>query len=296
MSDKTLFVSDLDGTLLDNNCKVSEETAAVLNHLIETHNIMFTVATARTPATVMPLLEKVNVKIPMVVMTGAALWNGFTGSYSNLNPISDEVLDSILEIARSQGFNPFVYTMTGNSLSVYHSEVLSPVEAEFVKERDRSPYKKFHFTDAHPSGAPLLIFATCEYPRLKAAYERIMSLVECEAVCYHDIYNIGNADGLDSVQSISDLLRRMSECGYTVDNVPWARIEILDDARGVPHVVLADDDARALSEALRGVQRDVPTASDAGAQPWEGARWRWHISLSHDGPVASAVAILVVRR
>ena len=83
---------------------------------------------------------------------------------------------------------------------------------------------------------------------------------------------------------------------YTVDNVPWARIEILDDARGVPHVVLADDDARALSEALRGVQRDVPVASDAGAQPWEGTRWRWHISLSHDGPVASAVAILVVRR
>lgn len=82
---------------------------------------------------------------------------------------------------------------------------------------------------------------------------------------------------------------------YTVDNVPWARIEILDDARGVPHVVLADDDARALSEALRGVQRDVPTASDAGVQPGEGARWRWHISLSHDGPVASAVAILVVR-
>lgn len=83
---------------------------------------------------------------------------------------------------------------------------------------------------------------------------------------------------------------------YTVDNVPWARIEILDDARGVPHVVLADDDARALSEALRGVQRDVPTASGAGAQPGEGARWRWHISLSHDGPVASAVALLVVRR
>lgn len=83
---------------------------------------------------------------------------------------------------------------------------------------------------------------------------------------------------------------------YTVDNVPWARIEILDDARGVPHVVLADDDARALSEALRGVQRDMPTASDAGAQPGEDARWRWHISLSHDGPVASAVAILVVRR
>lgn len=88
---------------------------------------------------------------------------------------------------------------------------------------------------------------------------------------------------------------------YTVDNVPWARIEILDDARGVPHVVLADDVAQALSDALRGsdvlrgVHCDMPGATDADAQPGEGSRWRWHISLSHDGPVASAVAILVVR-
>lgn len=86
---------------------------------------------------------------------------------------------------------------------------------------------------------------------------------------------------------------------YTVDTVPWAGIEILDDARGVPHVVLADDVALALSDALRGVyrgaHRGVSAATDAGAQPQGDApRWLWHISLSHDGPVASAVVILAV--
>ncbi|MBW3092623.1 4'-phosphopantetheinyl transferase superfamily protein [Bifidobacterium sp. 82T10] len=66
---------------------------------------------------------------------------------------------------------------------------------------------------------------------------------------------------------------------YTIDDFPWSKIEILDDAIGVPHVVLADDVARELRLSL--------SAGGAGAI-------RWHVSLSHDGPVASAVAMLQV--
>ncbi|KFI47446.1 holo-ACP synthase [Bifidobacterium biavatii] len=66
---------------------------------------------------------------------------------------------------------------------------------------------------------------------------------------------------------------------YTIDDFPWARIEILDDALGVPHVVLADDVARELRLSLSG--------GGAGALTW-------HVSLSHDGPVASAVAMLEI--
>ncbi|NEG69711.1 holo-ACP synthase [Bifidobacterium choloepi] len=61
---------------------------------------------------------------------------------------------------------------------------------------------------------------------------------------------------------------------YTVDNTPWAAIEILDDSRGVPHVVLSGETEMTLRESLQ-----LPDVS-------------WHLSLSHDGPVASAVAIL----
>lgn len=65
---------------------------------------------------------------------------------------------------------------------------------------------------------------------------------------------------------------------YTLDDFPWNRIEILDDGRGRPHVHLAADVERTLRDSL------------IGAQP------QWHISLSHDGPVASAVAMLVAER
>lgn len=53
----TLFVSDLDGTLLQPDARLSEETVALLNSNID-RGALFTVATARTPATVAPILER----------------------------------------------------------------------------------------------------------------------------------------------------------------------------------------------------------------------------------------------
>lgn len=66
---------------------------------------------------------------------------------------------------------------------------------------------------------------------------------------------------------------------YTLDDFPWNGVEILDDGRGRPHVALGVDVERELRASL-------PPVAAAGGP-------RWMISLSHDGPVASAVVILV---
>ena len=57
-----LFVSDLDGTLLNKNKEISDYSKRELNKLIE-KGINFTVATARTPATVVDILDGINIKI-----------------------------------------------------------------------------------------------------------------------------------------------------------------------------------------------------------------------------------------
>ena len=66
---------------------------------------------------------------------------------------------------------------------------------------------------------------------------------------------------------------------YTMDDFPWRCVEILDDGRGRPQVVLAFD----VDRALRG---SFPPASAAAHT------LTFRISLSHDGPIASAVAML----
>ena len=119
---------------------------------------------------------------------------------------------------------------------------------------------------------------------------------------------------------------------YAVDDFPWPQVEILDDSRGVPHVALAADPQRRLTESLFPLlhgggssdDESVPAAvvvCDDGARPMPArvssgrplpsiapasdrsdrsgrfdseafGTMVCHLSLSHDGPIASAVVIL----
>ncbi|WP_246943570.1 holo-ACP synthase [Gardnerella vaginalis] len=69
---------------------------------------------------------------------------------------------------------------------------------------------------------------------------------------------------------------------YTLDNTPWASIEILDDSYGCPSVHLDD----AVNEKLMQSLGTVPMIN---AQ--NGFSIRWHVSLSHDGLLEDASAI-----
>ena len=82
---KTLYVSDMDGTLLGTDSRVSCETAEIVSGLSRCGTAI-TVATARTPATVDVLLEDTYTSIPAIVMTGAALWDRERRRY--LRPVS----------------------------------------------------------------------------------------------------------------------------------------------------------------------------------------------------------------
>lgn len=67
---------------------------------------------------------------------------------------------------------------------------------------------------------------------------------------------------------------------YTLDDFPWERIEILDDSHGVPHVMLSPEVRCKLQRSL-----GLPVNGD-------GQSCEIHISMSHDGSVASAVVTI----
>ena len=74
MKTRTLYISDLDGTLLDSNSIVTSHSIENINHLLQ-KVMLFTIATARTPATVVPLLKQLQLDLPVVLMNGAVLYD-----------------------------------------------------------------------------------------------------------------------------------------------------------------------------------------------------------------------------
>lgn len=186
---KTLYVSDLDGTLLNAESKVSKRTTDILNHLIDEHNILFTVATARTPATAIPLLSDVHLSLPAIVMTGAAMWDKKKNDYYHVSTLHADKVAQIHKICDESGINPFIYLRNGNMLNVYHSKSMSDKEQIFVDERCNSPFKHFILQDSYNNSDAILVFAIFEYNKLHEVYSRICAQVDCEAICYRDIFD-----------------------------------------------------------------------------------------------------------
>ena len=74
MKTRTLYISDLDGTLLNSNSIVTSHSVENINLLLQ-KGMLFTIATARTPATVVPLLKQLQLDLPVVLMNGAVLYD-----------------------------------------------------------------------------------------------------------------------------------------------------------------------------------------------------------------------------
>lgn len=193
---KTLYATDLDGTLLDPTARLSDVSARMLRSLTE-RGALITFVTARTPATIEPILSAAHPRLPGVAMTGATIWNPSRRTYDYVayHSAADAML--ILGICRRHGITPFVYTLPRgtNGLVVYHEAArLTPLEQHFVDDRTLNDLKRFYLHEPLPIWSRdniVLFFAMGDPERIRHAAEEISARTSCYASWYPDTYNPG---------------------------------------------------------------------------------------------------------
>ena len=191
---KTLYVSDLDGTLLGDDSLLSRGTINMLNRIIGELGGLFTVATARTPATVVPLMQEVHATLPFIVIGGSAMWDPVASSYKHTRGIDDATVNAVADVFDRHHSYPFIYRRHGDSmLYAHHYGPLSDQEARFVEARQHLPLKRFLLDDnnyRHSDDEALLIFSLNKYAVLKAIAEDLRATVPtCQVMLYHDIFD-----------------------------------------------------------------------------------------------------------
>ncbi|MGM9974359.1 MAG: HAD family hydrolase [Clostridiaceae bacterium] len=189
---KTLYVSDLDGTLLNSNSIVSENSKQIINRGIS-KGVLFSVATARTPATVMNLLEDVNIQLPMVLMTGALTYDKHRNIYTDVRSFTRETTEAIIEILEAKGLSAFVYTVDNNHLRVFYKEATNELERNFIKEREGTPYKTFIITKSYynisHSSETVLFFIMDDFNKVDSVREKLKNIKGINTFCYRDIFD-----------------------------------------------------------------------------------------------------------
>ena len=106
---KTLYVSDLDGTLLNEYARLSPETIGIINNLIN-NELLFTYATARSFANAKQVTSGLDLRLPVAVLNVSYLVDPKTENVTDCNSFLDSERDFIIDTLTDNGYNPLVFT------------------------------------------------------------------------------------------------------------------------------------------------------------------------------------------
>lgn len=138
----TLYISDLDGTLLTPECKISDETASALNAMIA-NGLLFTVATARSASSAAPLLEKLNLRLPVILMNGVVIYDLEKRKPVSVCPIEAEAARAALAIFERHHITPFYNRLNQNKLEVCFTQLKPEANRKYYESRKGAPDKHF---------------------------------------------------------------------------------------------------------------------------------------------------------
>ena len=139
---KTLYISDIDGTLLNNQAMLSDFSRENLKNLIN-DGLMFTVATARTKATVKDIFSGVGLNQPWVLMNGVLIYNPVSNVNIAANEISIDDAESVLSAYKRYNKTPMLYFLKDDHLEIQYQTIYNVYQKEYIESRKNLIEKRF---------------------------------------------------------------------------------------------------------------------------------------------------------
>ncbi len=135
MRDNTVYITDLDGTLLNSDSKVSQKSIEIINSLIE-DGMNFTYATARSLISAKKVTQGLNLKLPVVVYNGGFIIDIKDNSILDSNFFNTDESEFIESILKEHNIYPLVYSYIDNIERVsWHINHLNEGINYYVKNR-----------------------------------------------------------------------------------------------------------------------------------------------------------------
>lgn len=251
-----IYISDLDGTLLNYSKEVTSNSKEILNALIE-QGCKISIATARTPATVEFLLEDIAIEEPIILMNGTVLYDLQKHSYLEIEYISKHIVERLINQLGELLKLSFIYTIVDNKLVVHYQQLENEYKKIFYKERLGSPYKYFTMEPlVELTKVAYFVFLDTQ-ERIQLIYDRIKNIEGIALVMYKDVYSKEGyiLEVYSSKATKGNAIKKLKTKGYEEvicfgDNLnDLCMFEVADEAYAVDNAV---DEVKQVAKAVIG--------------------------------------------
>lgn len=186
----TLYVTDLDGTLLNSDVQISEFTIAAINKMVE-EGMLFTYATARSLVSASVVTKGLTTEIPVIAYNGAFIFDAATGKVIASEGFNEPEIQFIKEVAKAFDCNPLVYSfVTGIEKVSYNSNRVNEGVQRYLNSRSGDRRLRPLTDDICLYDGEVFYFTFIgEKEELQSLYDAIKDNESYRVTFQQDIYN-----------------------------------------------------------------------------------------------------------
>lgn len=188
---KTLYISDMDGTLLNNAGVISTRSVHILNELIE-QGLLFSIATARSPMSAVTLLKDLNINLPVALINGVFLYDVKADKAVSFFEIPPQAFAKAVQIFSEQNKAPFLFLYgDDDKMSVQYTALQLDIHKAFYKERSKTMGFRFRKVESFciPKRQHAVLLSLSDtHDALQPIYDRVVQIQDISASFYPDTY------------------------------------------------------------------------------------------------------------
>lgn len=187
---RTLYISDLDGTLLDPSGEVTAVTAGLINSLTE-RGMSFTFATARSVYSAAPITSPLKINVPCILMNGVSIYDLSGRRYIKNEFVPEKASAEVIRLFKEAGIHCFMYKIHQDVLTCYFTEITTQVMRSFAEVRRKKYSKPFvQLSDLMDAADSETVYFTTtgEYEMLLPVKEAAENVPRTDCAFYEDSY------------------------------------------------------------------------------------------------------------
>ena len=188
---KTLYITDLDGTLFRKTGEPSAFTVETLNTLIA-KGMHFSFATARTGISALKIMEHVDCRLPVVLMNGVLVYDPLAKRHLRVASLHRTAAERVVQILQKHHAASFVYTLQEEQLMTYYENLDDKAMRDFCMERRKKFGKTYLRVDSFAEildQTVIYIALLSQYDRLSPVAEELKKDPEIGFAFYRDVYS-----------------------------------------------------------------------------------------------------------